>query len=156
MYRPYGILYFTLGVALRLYGIPAISMRHSMVLLTIGMGIIATLNMLTRGDDGALIGVNWLLEFASRPAILLGVYVLMPASPWPKILTSNTFAIYALHPPVEHVLFNLAMKFGMWNHVFGNFVPSVLFIAFLVLITCGVAQLARKTKLTALLILGGR
>ena len=155
-YKPYGIFYFLLGVTFRLYGLPNVSKTVGLWLLAICMGIKATLNLTFDMDNANLSGVIWLLDFIVRPGMLLSVWSIISTVAWPKLLTSNTFPIYALHGIFVHMSFIVFSKLKFFDIVFGNFLLSIVYIASLLALTIGLAQLLRRNIYTAKLFLGGR
>ena len=156
VYKPYSLLYFLIGVSLRLYGLPRIERKCAFVILAVAMGIKATINMTYDMDNATLSGATWLLDFFSRPAIMIGVWTLVSDDPWPKFLTGNAFPIYALHGPFVHMSFIVASKLGCHDAVFSSFFFSAMFVAFLLFTTIGIATIARRNKWSARLLLGGR
>lgn len=156
VYKPFALLYFLLGISLRLYGLPIIKREYALVLLAVALGIKATINLTYDMDNTTLQGLTWILDFLARPAIMLGVWTLIPDDLWPKLLTGNAFSIYALHGPFVHMSFIIAGKFGCHDAFFGNFFCSAIFVVLLLIVTIGIATIARRNAWSAQLLLGGR
>ena len=155
-HKPYGIWCFLMGVTFRLYGLPSVSKTVALWLLAVCMGIKATFNLSFDMDNTHLTGVMWLLDFIVRPGMLLGVWAIIPDIAWSKVLTSNTFPIYALHEIFVRMSFIVFSGLKIHDAVFGSFVWSIIYICALLVITIGSAQVLRKNRHTARLFLGGR
>lgn len=97
-----GFCYFVMGVSLRLFGkcgvIPRSVNPKVSAFLLLAVGLI-------------LSSIDFCVGFCET-LLLLGVWMLVPASAWPEALTGNMFAVYVLHVPIIVHLREILIKCG--------------------------------------------
>jgi len=92
---PSGTLYFSIGIYLRLYGLPSVNFRK--VLIPMGIaGIILTTASAVLELSGYLTAPKY-CRMIAIPLLLLAFFKLVPDSKWPTWLTRCAFPIFLLH-----------------------------------------------------------
>ena len=95
------------------------------------------------------------LFYIGMPIFLLGGWVCVPAVAAPNWIVRNTFAIYILHWMyfwfVDHVATALGCRDSL-NTIWGYIILPIS----AVVVSCGLAELFKKSKTLECLLLGGR
>lgn len=132
----WGLIFFTMGMAVRMW-LSALPMG---VWAKVGglVGVIAALVLARYGkcDDNVLY---------IAPAILcmMGLMAVMPSVTWPRYLTANAFALYALHVPFLY-LFNAMLKVFHLHYITSWGYGLILEWVVCVVATIAIVQLVRK------------
>ncbi len=104
-YSPFslaGWFYFSIGALARMSR-PAIDLQriNSIALWTAAMTAICAGRLAQYWSHPEIAGILWI---AGIPPLLLGVWRLIPAAPWPAWLVASAFPVYAIHYFIVHFL----------------------------------------------------
>ena len=150
VYRLQGVAYFLLGIAFRLYGIPKASLKAGLLFLALGLTASATM-VFGAGVPQRI--ANW----SVKPLTFVAMWSLAPETPWPKLLTRNSFAIYSLHYFLVHPSWLICGHLGIHNQVFGNPLVYLMFpVVTFASIILFAETLRRHLPRVATIVLGGR
>lgn len=152
MFAPEWVLFFLLGAALGVHGLPKIEKGLGVSLFTIGM-VVA---LLSRQGCFHNEIVGHFLSWVNRPLLIGGLWALMPSVAWPKTLTENAFPVFALHWPIVMGSYIVSEKLGMYTHIFGNCFGATVYMVVVVLLTILGAKIIRRSVFLGQYVLGGR
>ena len=147
---PVGLSGFMVGATIRTYGVPRIKMRFGALLVCLGFVLLYLSHSVFDG-----VAAKVVLFHAGMPAFLLGVWTCMPAIAAPSWIVRNTFAIYIFHWMLFWFVDQAFALCGCRNVL--NTVWGFLFLPCgAVVVSCGLAELLKRSKMLGMLVLGGR
>jgi len=105
-----GLLFFTAGVFCRINGSRAIcklvSLHSSRLLVCVGWALLAIGSAFVKFDSQ----ISWIFRVAT---MLVGLFLVVPAIPWPRLLVKSVFAIYLFHWLYLQLYFDVARNIMM-------------------------------------------
>lgn len=147
---PVGFAGFMVGATMRFYGVPQIKKKFGVLLGVSGLIVLILSHAVVHGIVAKIV-----LFYAGMPVFLLGTWICMPAIQAPSWIVRNTFAIYVFHWMLFWLVdraFTFCGCRNVLNTVWGYFcLPCVA-----VVVSCGLAELLKKSKVLGMLVLGGR
>ncbi len=143
-----GFVYFSIGILLRRFGVPCMILaRKWMVWFLIAIVVIGVGRGLVFVGHRALGDCCWVLGI---PFLLLSVWGLLPAKPWPQWLVSSAFPVYLLH------LFNVQVVELMFSPYTVDWWVYPLRMVVVLAVSLFEVSLIRRHAPTAKFLFGGR
>lgn len=150
VYRLWGVGYFLLGVALRIYGIPTITRK-------VGIACALMAWVLSLVMEFGFAGNTEVTKMVVKFMLIIGLWGWVAKSVWSKVLTRNSFAIYAMHGIITLSAWIVVDKIGLYKRIFGSpityYLAPILLIGGIILVS---EFLRRRLPRLAKIILGGR
>ena len=147
---PVGLVGFMVGATMRVYGLPRVTKSVGALLAVSGLVVLFVSHTVVLGGVSRIA-----LFYIGMPIYLLGSWVCMPAIGAPNWIVRNTFAIYIFHWVFFWFVDKCSVALGcrdVLNTIWGYFIlPSLA-----VVVSCGLAELLKKSKTLGFLLMGGR